>query len=216
MFNINYNTANMVNIKYNMFGKLYETKQIIGEDLIQPLITNKKQKINTQYKDMFIYEKYQIFESWDEDNNMLPRRVPNEDKTFRMKYIYLDIAYENYECYSSDGFVIYVVLNATKKLYFQDAYTNNAVTSVNEVSQLPDELYNNENEEDSKKFDISLLANHGNITILKIVLSDLEQTSGEIEYEVRLPMYLDQYKTELLTSLKLNLSAVKVNGPVGD
>ena len=86
MFNINYNTANMVNIKYNMFGKLYETKQIIGEDLIQPLITNKKQKINTQYKDMFIYEKYQIFESWDEDNNMLPRCVPNEDKTFRMKF----------------------------------------------------------------------------------------------------------------------------------
>ena len=115
-----------------------------------------------------------------------------------------------------DLILLTIFVNATKKLYFQDAYTNNAVTSVNEVSQLPDELYNNENEEDYKKFDISLLANHGNITILKIVLSDLEQTSGEIEYEVRLPMYLDQYKTELLTSLKLNLSAVKVNGPVGD
>lgn len=217
MFNIDLNEPNLVNVSYVMFDKIYQTKQIIGEELIQPLVTIKKHKISTKYQNMFTYEEYKLFSGWKSTNNRLPKFVYPYDVVYEMNYINLSIGYENIQYFTSEGFVIYAVISSSSELYFNNAYCNNCKLNVQLVSELPEQLTNPHlSYEDSKFYNSDLLSMFEYNKIIKFTFTNLDQTSGKENYKIMLPVYLNSQKTDYITTLELNLSVVKFNGPTGD
>lgn len=226
MFKIELNNPNLKTVVYHTLDQTYTLQQIVGEELVVPLVLNKIKKVFSEERDLFKYEKYKIVDGWNTESGRLPKylilnnnNMTDEDIVeYSQKIVEVNLSYECDEVLlTNDYFIIYAIIQSSESLQFDRVFSNQGKVKLEVVDSIPDNFANEGiADEIQKQYNYSVLGKQDFEYVLKFTISNFKVNTGKQTLKLKLPIYNDNLKYYHLAILNLSIDLTMLTSPEGD